>query len=67
MWRWIMLITNSSLVVPHNLIYKYKHALLNKSFKVFISKKKQHTNTKKQKNLKKKKYTNWKKLKNNVK
>ncbi len=34
-----MLITNSSLVVPHNLIHKYKHALLNKCFKGFIYKK----------------------------
>ncbi len=24
-WRWIILIINSSLVVPHNLIHKYKH------------------------------------------
>jgi predicted transcriptional regulator len=48
-----MLITNSSLVVPHNLIHKYKHVLLNKNFNVFISKKKQHTNTQKKKCLKK--------------
>ncbi len=34
-----MLITNSTLVISHNLIHKYKHALLNKSFKFFISKK----------------------------
>jgi hypothetical protein len=37
-----MLIINSSLVVPHNLIHKYKHALVNEGFKVFISKKHTH-------------------------
>jgi len=31
-----MLITNSSLVIPHNLIHKYKHALLNKMFQGFF-------------------------------
>jgi hypothetical protein len=31
------------LVIPHNLIHKYKHVLLDKSFKVLISKKKQRT------------------------
>jgi hypothetical protein len=39
-----MLIINSSLVVPHNLIHKCKHALVNKGFKVFINKTKQHKN-----------------------
>jgi hypothetical protein len=37
------------LIVPHNLIHKYKHALLNKSFKAFNSKKEtthKHTKTK---------------------
>jgi len=28
---------NSSLVVPRNIIHNYKHALVNKSFKVSIS------------------------------
>jgi len=46
-----MLITNSSLVVPHNLIHKYKHALLNKSFKVFIGKKEKNKNLKQKKNM----------------
>jgi len=56
--RWIMLITNSSLVIPHNLIHKYKHALVNKGFKFFVKvKTKQHTNF----FLFKK---NWKKFKN---
>ncbi len=31
-----MLTTNSSLVVPHNLINKYKCVLVNKGFKVFV-------------------------------
>ncbi len=34
-----MLIINSSLVVPHNFIHKYKYALVNKRLKYFISKK----------------------------
>jgi len=34
-----MLIINSSSVVPHNFIHKYKYALVNKRFKYFISKK----------------------------
>jgi hypothetical protein len=43
--KWIMLITNSSLVIPHNLIHKYKHALVIKGFKFFGKiKTKQHTN-----------------------
>jgi hypothetical protein len=40
-----MSITNSSMVVPHNLIQQYKHALLDKGFKVFISKSKNNTQT----------------------
>jgi hypothetical protein len=52
MWKWIKLIINSCLVVPHNLIHKYKHALVNKDFKVFISlKKNQHTNIKNKKKI----------------
>jgi len=34
-----MLITNSSLVVSHNLIQKYKQILVNKGFKAFVNKK----------------------------
>jgi len=52
MWRWIMLITNSSLVIPHNLIHKYKHALLNKMFQgFFIGEKEKNTNLKQKKNM----------------
>jgi hypothetical protein len=50
-----MLIINSFLVVPHNLIHKCKHALINKGFKVFISKKNQHKNITKYKRKYKKK------------
>jgi hypothetical protein len=37
-----MLIINSFLAIPHNLIHKYKHALVNKGFKNFISNKNTH-------------------------
>lgn len=43
MWKWIKLITNSCLVVPHNPIHKYKHALVDKDFKKYISFKKKLT------------------------
>jgi len=49
-----MLITNSALVISHNLIHKYKHALLNKSFKIFISKKETQKHYKKEKYVLKK-------------
>ncbi len=52
-----MLITNSSSVVPRNLIHKYKHALLNKSFKVFINKREKNPNLKQKKNMFLKKHT----------
>jgi hypothetical protein len=51
-----MSITNSSLVVPHNLIQQYKHALIDKGFKVFISKSKNNTQTFKEKIYMKRKF-----------
>ncbi len=38
-----MMITNASSMIPHNLIHKYKHALISKGFKKLVSRK-QHTN-----------------------
>ncbi len=61
-----MLITNSSLVVPHNLIHKCEHASINKSIKVFVSKKPTRKHKKKNKikiYINKKEHTNQKKLK----
>ncbi len=39
-----MLITNSSLVIPHNLIHKCKHASINEGFKFFVKVKKNTQN-----------------------
>ncbi len=55
-----MLITNSSLVVPHNLIHNYKCALINKGF---FKKNKQHINIKNRQYICKKKKKNTHKLK----
>jgi hypothetical protein len=58
-----MLTANSSLVVSHNLIHKYKQTLVNKGFKAFVNK---ETHNFLKKNIKRKKWEIfWKEIEKN--